>query len=235
MRRLLSVGAVIASLIGTACSDPANGPRQMHAGTAVAAKAPPPLSVNVTSTLFDADQAGHPLLTRSDDFNGAGFATYTNVNRMTSHVADPGGWQLYIGNQSARTVRLTLAAQGIGAPDGYYYENVEVYSGCFDQNVAHVSFLSMTEGQSNGNCSFGLDFTSARTKYKLVMGPMYAGTGTATVTCTAVAGGYCASWTIVPNTASPNATVANLYHFGNNGSLVFDGVYHNTYSVTAVQ
>jgi hypothetical protein len=51
------------------------------------------------------------------------------------------------------------------------------------------------------------------------------------VTCTAAVGGSCTSWTIAPNANAANTGVANLYHYTNNGSLVLDGVYHNSFSV----
>jgi hypothetical protein len=235
MHRLVAFGVVVSALV-TACADQSTAPAPIRAVSASAAKAPPPPpSPNVTSTLYDTDALGNPLLTRSDDFNGTGFASYAAINKMTSHIGSDGGWQLYIGNQTARTVFLVLSSQGIAAPDGYYSNSVEIYSKCFDQSNVQVSLLSMTAGQANGNCSFGQDFATAATKYKLVMGPMYPGTGTATVTCNAVIGSSCSSWTIVPNMSGANATVANLYHYAHNGSLVFDGVYHNTFSVSAVE
>jgi hypothetical protein len=130
---------------------------------------------------------------------------------------------------------LVLASQGIPVPDGYYSSNVEVYAGCFDQTGAHVNLLAMTDGASRGDCTFGLDFSSGRTKYKLAMGPTSPGTGRATITCNTAANGSCTSWTIVPTADAANAGVANLYHFANNGSLVLDGVYHNSFRVAVVE
>ena len=118
-------------------------------------------------------------------------------------------------------------------PDGYYSSNVEAYSQCFDENDIQVNILAMAAGASNGNCSFGMDFSTGGTKYKLVMSPKFSGTGRASVTCNAAAGGSCTSWTIVPNAGVANASVANLYRFAKNGSLVLYGVYNNSYSVGA--
>jgi hypothetical protein len=238
MPRTPYIVVLAAAMTIVACGDQTTTPSasRLESGPVLAAKAPPPPpSPNVISTLYDVDAAGTALLTRSDDFNGATSATYTAVNKITSHISESGGWQLYIGNQTARTIRLTLASQGIPLPDGNYSSNVEVYSGCFDASNTKISILTMTVGAAYDNCSFGLDFSSGRTKYKLVMGPAYAGTGRAIVTCTAASGGQCTNWTIVPDTTIANARVANLFHFANNGSLILDGVYHNSFSVGVAQ
>jgi hypothetical protein len=231
MRHVFLPSLIIASLIAAACADQTSTPTSPRLSPTAASRTAAPTLVPVTTTMYDADAAGNLLPTRSDDFNGAGFATYATLGKLTSHVTSGGGWQLYLGSQTARTIYLALASQGIPIPDGKYSADVEVYSGCFDQNNAQVSFLGMTTGASNGNCSFGLDVTSARTKYKLAMGPKDAGTGRATVTCNTAANGNCTSWTIVPNPTSANAGVANLYHYSNSGALILDGARHNSYSV----
>ena len=236
MRRRTSSLLITASFVITACSDQPGTPTSPQlVPTAAARQGAPTTGTNVTSTVYDADGLGNLLLTRSDDYNGTGFATYTAINKITSQIDGNGGWKLYLGSQTARTLYLVLASQGIPAPDGYYYSSIEGYSQCFDQNTIQVSLRLMTAGASNGNCSFGMDFSYGKTKYKLVMSPKFVGTGRALVTCTAVAGGYCTSWTIVPNATVTNAGVANLYHFSNTGSLVFDGVYRDSYSIAAAQ
>ena len=228
-----------AAIISAACSDEFIAPISPPFGAASAAKAPQPTPTPiVTSTVYDADALGTALLTRSDDYNGTTPATYTAINNITSQIDASGAWKLYLGNQTARTIRLTLASQGIPLPDGNYSSHVEVYSQCFDTNTTQISILTMTAGAAYGNCSFGIDFSSGNTKYKLVMSPKFAGTGSAMVTCNAVAGAYCTRWTIVPNPNAANAGVANLYTFSQSRGtvlLVYDGTYHNSYSVTAVQ
>lgn len=174
------------------------------------------------------------MLTRSDDYNGTGFATYTASSKITSQIGSTGGWQLYIGNQSARTLYFILASQGIAAPDGYYSASVEVYSQCFDAIGAAVSLLGMTAGSSNGNCSFGKDFSYARTKYKLVMSHKYSGTGRALVTCNAATAGSYTNWTISMNPNVPDAGVATLFRFANNGDLIFVGNYRDSYAISAM-
>jgi hypothetical protein len=112
------------------CVDPTTPATAPDVGPAVEAKAPPPTIVEVTSTISNANATGL-LLTRSDNPSGSG-ASYTG-----GRVISDGGWQLYLGNQSARTVWLTLAGQGItGIPDGYYSANVEVYTACFADAMA---------------------------------------------------------------------------------------------------
>ncbi len=160
-----------------------------------------------------------------------GFATYTSVNNVTSFINSVGAWQLLLNRQTARTLYLKLQSLGgMPIPAGNYSSNIEAYSQCYDVTNVQVSLLSMVAGASNSNCSFGLDFGYGGVKYKLVMRPSDVGTGRAKVTCNAVAGGYCSSWTIVNADANH---MANLYHFVTRG-LVLDGTYTNSYSVTAV-
>lgn len=235
MPRFTCALAIAASLAVAACSDRVSTPTSPRLGPALAALASATTSTtNVTSTVYDKDGLGNSLLTRSDDYNGTGFATYTTINKISSVIIS-GFWQLYLGNQTARTLYLVLASQGIPAPDGYYSSNVEAYSKCFDQNNNQVSILNMATGASNGNCSFGVDFSSGQTKYKLAMSPIYSGTGRALVTCNAVAGRYCTRWTIVPNAGVTNAGVANLYTYAKNGALVLVGAFRNSYSVAATE
>ncbi len=229
MRRC--VPSVLALVLFTACTDRAGTPVSPEVAARSDAKSPQPTFVDVVTTIYDQDGSGNPLSTQSNDFNGSGFATYTSVNKANSHISADGGWQLYLGSQTARTIRLALASQGIPIPDGKYSANVEVYSGCFDASDVRINVLAMTAGEVNDNCAFGFDVSVGRTKYKLTMGNAWAGTGRAMVTCNASSTSGCTSWTIVPDANVANAGVANLYHFANNGSLVFDGVYHNSYSV----
>jgi hypothetical protein len=236
MRLRILPSLILASVIAAGCGDQTGTPTSPRlTPTTPARNAPSTNIVPVTTTVYDADNVGSLLLTRSDDYNGTGLATYTTLGKMSSHITANGAWQLYLGSQTARTVYLVLASQAIPAPDGNYASNVEAYSGCFDQNDAQVSILLMTVGASNGNCSFGVDFSNGRTKYKLAMGPKNPGTGRAMVTCDAATSGSCTNWTIVPNPSAANAGVANLYHYANNGSLVLDGVYHNSFSVNAAE
>jgi hypothetical protein len=235
MRHVLLSSLVVGSLLAAACGDQTSTPTSPRPNSTAASRTAAPTTIPVITTLYDADNAGNLLLTRSDDYNGVGFATYATLGKLTSRVASAGGWQLYLGSQTARTVYLVLASQGIPIPDGKYSADVEVYSMCFDQSNTEVSFVLMTAGASNGNCSFGLDFSSARTKYKLAMGPKNDGTGRATVTCTTATSSGCTRWTIVPNPTSANAGVANLYHYANNGNLILDGVHQNSYSVTVAR
>jgi hypothetical protein len=235
MRPLILPSLVLASVIVAGCGDQTGTPTSPRlTPTAAVRNRPVTTTIPVATTVYDA-VGGSPLLTRSDDYNGTGFATYTSVGKMTSIITSNGAWQLYLGSQTARTLYLVLTSQGIPAPDGKYASDVEAYSGCFDQNDTQVSILLMTAGASNGNCSFGVDFSSGRTKYKLAMGPKNSGTGRATVTCNTATSETCTSWTIVPNAGVVNADLANLYHYANNGSLIFDGVYHNSFSINVAE
>ena len=203
--------------------------------------------IAVTTTVHNDNAAPNDLLFRSD---GASQSSYEDgggrPKSISSHVAINGAWQLYLGNQTARRVWVTLSHPLLGspsspAPDGYYSDSVEVYSRCWDINNTEVAYLAIAPGTSNNRCSFGVDFAYNRVKYKLVMGPSIpaltldtSGTGWATVSCNSAAGGACNSWTIVPNTIAGGGnvpTVANLYQFGKNGNLSIIGQYYNSYRV----
>lgn len=210
------------------------------AGIAAAGQKPTS-SINVTTIVHDYDTSNNWLLMRSDDFNGVGQATYSAaLDPNVSSIIASGGWQVYLGNQTVRTVYLTLSNPVPGsnpspAPNGYYSANTEIYSTCFDQNNNVISFLAIAPFTSLNRCQLGVDFSYGRTKYKLVMSPTRPGTGWATVTCNAGnSSGVCDSWTIVPNTTAGSGNVpevANLYQFSTAGSLVYIGSYYNTYRI----
>jgi hypothetical protein len=196
-------------------------------------------TIDVTTTVFDSNGATQ-LLMRSDDHNGTGQATYTtggNGGTSLSSILTSGSWQLFLGNQTLRTLYLTpndpVGSQPVGPPPGYYWENVEAYSQCYDQDGNIVLFQSLVNGSNN--CSLGVDFYAAGKKYKLVMSPHLpaAGpaTGLASVACNTVSNSQCVSWTISPNTVAANPTVSNLYYYPQHGSLVFVGQYYNTYLI----
>jgi hypothetical protein len=210
-----------------------------------------PTYINVTSVVHDEDTAVPPnqFLTRSDDYNGSFQATYTNTAKagtsgVSNHIdAGGGSYQMYLGNQSLRTIWLTLSKPVAGspaapAPDGPYYANVELYSQCFDVNNQATGWLVIPPGYANNRCNLGVDFSSGGVKYKLVMGPTTSGTGWATVNCNGGnSAGACNSWTLTPNTVAGSGnvpTVANLYQFSSakgNIVLVYIGSYYNTFLI----
>ena len=207
---------------------------------------PPPATIPVSSIVHDQDTAVPPnqLLFRGDDPNGNFQATYTNTGNVTTWVGNPGGWRLNLYNQVARTVCLTFSTVDGSTPvvpDGCYSANVEIYSRCHDLSNNEIGFLTIQVGTPATNCTFGFDFYSPRTKYKLEMGQSLQSTppspntgGWATVTCNSASGGACNSWTIVPNAGAANFTIANLYHFGTGKSgLAYIGQYYLTYRIDA--
>jgi hypothetical protein len=91
-------------------------------------KPPPPTQLHVTTTVYDRDPtSGALLLFRSDHYNGVDQATYEST---VDAGAGWGGINLY--NQSLRWVWVTVSQPVAGsppnpAPDGFYWQNVEVY------------------------------------------------------------------------------------------------------------
>jgi len=214
-------------------------------------------STNVTTVVHDYSSDGlTQLLLRSDDYRGSGQATYTSSSShgssLSSSIDSSGEWLLQLGNQSVRTVWITpndpVGSQPAGAPAGYYWDNTTVRSDCFDQNGNVVPLANIVT--SSGNCKLGVNFTSGRTIYKLLMSPFpFSGsgdgtpqcpstgcppTGLVTITCNAVINGQCVSWTVVPNTTAANPTIANLYRYsGSKGSAVwvYIGQFYNTFRI----
>ena len=214
-------------------------------------------NTNVTAVVHDYDTAGTQLLTRSDDVNGSGQATYVTVSSrsagtLVSSVISNGEWQLTTSSQSGRAIYITpndpIDSSQPAAPPAGYYSQVEVRSHCFDQNGNVVPLGNVVT--SSGSCQFGLTFTSGGTQYKLLMSPFpftvggstpptcpstgCPNTGWATITCNVVSGTQCVNWTITPNTTAANANVANLYQYVSSkrsASWVFVGQYHNTFRV----
>ena len=210
-------------------------------------------TTNVTTVMHDYDVAGTQLLTRSDDYNGSGQATYQTycpnsvTNCLQSILGPEGAWGLRLYNQTVRKVCLTPndainSSQPLGPPAECTWQNIEVYTKCFDATGNIVPFANILT--SSGNCGFGIDFyePATSTKYKLVSIPFLPAatcpsggcpaTGSTTVVCNAVnSSSQCVNWSIAPNTSAPNAAVANLYKYGKAGALVFVGQYYNTYRV----
>lgn len=233
----ISLILVLAAISG--CAHDADMPTSLASGTRASATltVSGPVDVPVTTTISDSDATG-ALLTRSDDYNGGGFATYSPIggvhNSLSSHVTSDGSWGIYIGNQTLRTLHLMLSDAGLPFPNGYYYSSVEMASHCFDTAGNSLNIQLLSAGASYGNCSLIVDFDygSKKTTYKLAMGPAFANTGRALVTCTAAAGGYCTGWTIVPNDTANYPRVAILT--AGNGTTSLDGKpYKNSYRVTA--
>lgn len=226
-----------------ACGEQTAAPTALHSSSNIASRtvtSSGPTDIGVTTTIYDADASG-AVITESDDYNGKGFATYSPIsgvhNGLTSHVDSAGAWQLYIGNQTTRTLHLLLADAGLPFADGNYYSSVEMASRCFDSAGNALNIQRLALGGFYDNCSVILDFdygSKKKTTYKLAMGMQFANTGRAMITCSAASGAYCTSWTIAPNDAAPNARVAILT--AGNGTTSLDGKsYTNSFNITATK
>jgi hypothetical protein len=157
-------------------------------------------SINVTTTVYGSDLTGNQLLLRSDDYNGTGVATYSaalNTNTLSDIYGCNGQWFFELYRETTapyRTIWMTpndpYGSQPAGPPPGYYWQDVELVTGCYDQNGNGVYLWAVTT--SSGNCDLRIDFYSSTgpagaQKYKLVMGSKWslpgATTGLVTVTC----------------------------------------------------
>ena len=87
MGRHVSLTLALALTVLAGCTDRAATPVSPEIREKLAAKpVPPAASINVTTTIYDLDALGAPLLTRSDDFNGTTSATYAAVNNMSAAI-----------------------------------------------------------------------------------------------------------------------------------------------------
>jgi hypothetical protein len=242
MRRAHTISLMGSIVLVAACGERSGTPTSplLAPGSAVAAHTPPgPADIGVTTTIYDVDSLGASVITRSDDVSDPTFASYSPISGvhggLTSHVTD--AWQLYIGNQTARKLRLMLHDAGLSFANGLYYSSVEVASRCFDPaNGTALNIQALAADSSYTNCSLILDFDAGqpKTTYKLAMGPPFANTGRATVKCLTAASGLCTSWTIVPTSGIPKAGVAILT--AGNGTTSLDGKsYINSYNIKAVK
>lgn len=201
-------------------------------------------SVSVTAIVHDSDAVGSPLLLKSDDYNDSGQATYS-PSTVPSYISPDGRYFLRLYGQSARTLYITPndpidGSQPMAPPPGYYWQNVELAAGCFDQNLNLVPFQNVVT--ISNNCGMILDFGYNGTEYKLTMAPTGAlafsgpNTGLVTVTCNSAVSGKCVNWTLTPNSAASATnppTVANLFVYTNNHKtpLALVGQYHQTFRI----
>jgi hypothetical protein len=224
--------------------------------TVQAGPAPKPSSsvaIYVTSTIYDTDANGNPYLTRSDDYNGLGQASYSTLkgskpagNLVTSQITADGQWNLALSENSGRTVYITpnvpIGVQPGNVPPAGYYVIQKVYSICRDLAGNAIHYTSLTSGGSD--CSMAINFFFNGTLYKLLMRPGALDgttcptggcpeTGRAKVSCNTVTSGKCTNWTLEPNEGAANVEVANLYSYtgGQSGPWVYIGQYRNTFRV----
>ena len=213
-----------------------------------------PPSSNVTVTVYDYDATGALLLERSDDFNGVNQASYSvtsNPYLATNISCGNLRFNLYGQSSTTQAIRTMYIAanqaisgsQPAGPPPGYIWQNVELVSGCYDQNGNQVYLQNVLT--SSDNCGIILDFNANGTKYKLRMGPGCPSCvgipapptfGLLTVTCNSVSNGQCTSWTFTPNMTPSSTnppTVANLYYYAKGGKLTFFGQYYMTFRMDA--
>jgi hypothetical protein len=225
----------------------------LEPGTNAQAAPPKTSSINVTTIVYDLDETGTPLLMRSDDYNGAGQATYitfkgkgANSPFVYSQITTAGEWSLSMNDLSGRTLWITPnqaidGSQPVAPPAGFYVIQ-KTYSVCRDQSGNSVPFPNLING--SGNCSLAVNLIYGDILYKLIMRPgALEGTscpsggcpptGLARVTCNAVTSNKCVNWTITPNAAATLAGVANLYSYtGPRGAeWVFVGQYNNTFRI----
>jgi hypothetical protein len=248
-RRMIVLVAIFTAFIFSALAGSSgqktaaqNTVKGLSGPNASAKPAPTPASTNVTTTVYDFDATGMPFLFRSDDHTGVGQGTYGTGSGVFSGINSAGDWRLELFNQSVRTLWITPnnpinSSQPTGPPAGYYWQNVEAYSKCYDQSGNAVPFPSLVNGSDN--CSLGVDFNSNGTKYKFVMSPRLPApggpaTGFASVACNSVINNQCVNWTITPSTLVANTSgIADLFYYNKRGALVFVGQYYNTFRIDA--
>jgi hypothetical protein len=195
-------------------------------------------SYNITATLYN-DVNNNPYALQSDGTNSAVYSPSSSV--LTYLYPSPActrcgttayEWALDV-TQSSRWFLLTLTPLN-GSPAGPFSGtqtfNGKLRSRCFDPGNNVYSWLAIQSQDTN--CAMRVNFTYGRTDYTLVMSPLEAGTGTATVICTNWKGSLCSSWTDLPTAGVANANVAHLYSFGKGGAQTLIGSYALSFYIT---
>ena len=192
-------------------------------------KPSPPPPVPVVVTVHDFDENSAHLLLQSDGLDGG---VYGNSGGIVAEIAPDGDWELNLGAQTARTVRLTFDPIGGSpqGPSGSY--NARVLSRCFNESGTITGFLNIPEDSANTRCSLRIVFTANGTRQFLVMSPLYAGTGWATVSCPSDndSNATCERWTIAPGSGS-NAGVGALYTVAKNNKELLVGTYNLSFRI----
>jgi hypothetical protein len=197
-------------------------------------------TTTTTTTIYDCNgscNGTNPLLMRSDDYNGVGYATYTTVTKGSATAAsgfDSNGWDLSLGSTTLRTVYFTpndpVGSQPAAPPAGNY-NDLQAHGICKDQNGNPIAFASLGTGIVY-SCQLGVEFHYGGLVYKLAMGPNlpWGGptTGVAKVACNKISNNQCVDWTI----SSTTAQVANLYYYvGSTATWVYVGQYYNSFLI----
>jgi hypothetical protein len=215
-------------------------------------KAPP---FDVTSTVYDFDDAGGLVLMRSDDLGASDQAIYKSQSArrgagflVSSTINASGEWELALSDQSGRSLFVTPnqaidSSQPAGPPAAFYAVQ-KAYSNCRDQAGNTVSYPALVNG--SGNCSMAVNFFYNGVLYKLLMRPGALegttcpsggcpATGVAKAICNVVSQSQCTDWTITPNADALLNGVSNLYSYtGPRGAeWVFIGQYFNSFRVHA--
>lgn len=190
-------------------------------------------SYNITATLYNCcDASSNHFALESDGASGS--AAYSPSSTLLSYLSGSSTYEWASDlTESGRAFLLSLTPVN-GSPAGPFSGPLafsgKLRSRCFDPSNNVYSWLAIQT--FDANCAMRVDFTYNQTPYILVMSPIEAGTGTATVTCTNWNGSSCSAWTDVPTTGVPNATVAHLYSLGRGGKETLVGPFALTFSAT---
>ena len=191
----------------------------------------------VTATMYNYNGTT-PTSLQSD---GTLSATYVNKAGVSSNLSPTTGggtdyyqWNLDLSN-SSRSVFLTLnpldSASAAAAPfTGSVPFAGVMHSRCFTPSGGYQDWTKIQNGYPDGNCAMRLNFNFNGASYTLVMSPEFAGTGTATVSCTSMPSKPCVAWNDVPNSSAPNANVAFLYDTSDGQTYV--GSYSLSFNVS---
>ncbi len=195
----------------------------------------------ITATMYNFDASNNPFTLQSDGTTSAVYNPNTDSTILGYLYPSPSRsccatiyyeWDADL-SQSSRSFLLTLKPLDGTSPDlfngGTVAFNGQFRSRCFDP--ANNVFNWTTIQTSDTNCAMRVNFTYQNTNYTLVMSPLEAGTGTATVTCTNWNGTICSAWTDVPTAGIVNANVAHLYSSTKKGSQ-YVGAYALTFSMS---
>ena len=144
-----------------------------------------PPSINVAVTLHDYDTTGALLLEKSDDFNSTSQAQYSVTSDpylVTNISCGNLRFNLYGQGSTTQSIRTMyiIANQGIdgsqpaGPPPGYIWQNVELVSGCYDQNGNQVYLQNVLTSVTTAASSWTLTRTEPSTSCEWGPGALVA-------------------------------------------------------------
>ncbi len=181
MNRLIALSACVCASLAIACSEQNGSLNQPSAATAAHGAASLTVqsggrftNLPVTTTISDTDASGLPADIASDDFNGAGSASYTNSATLTSWLLQDsfnslpyGDWQFDTYNSMTRSVRHDFLNPVVAPP--FPLTDLEPPAGPYPTHLQvtctfqHQSMIALSPASNPIHCGLNTNFEVSTT------------------------------------------------------------------------